>query len=88
MYYDPKTNKFPYPLDTDHHYLNVKKDNHVVFDDKYPLFWFVNILPSDKLEGYIIVPVILIWNIIIVVINLCSLAKENVAKLPEYYKFI
>lgn len=36
MYYDPKTNKFPYPLDTDHHYLNVKKDNHVVFDDKYP----------------------------------------------------
>lgn len=40
------------------------------------------------LASLIIVPVILIWNAVIVVINLCSIAKENVAKLPEYYKFI
>ena len=33
--YDPKTNKYPYPLDTDKHYLVVKKDNGLVFDDKY-----------------------------------------------------
>lgn len=40
------------------------------------------------LASAIIVPVILIWNTIIVVINLCSIAKENTAKVPEYYKFI
>ena len=40
------------------------------------------------LASFIIVPVLLIWNAIIVVINLCSLAKENAAKIPEYYKFI
>lgn len=40
------------------------------------------------LASVIIVPVILIWSAIVVVINLCSIAKENVAKIPEYYKFI
>ena len=40
------------------------------------------------LASIIIVPVILIWNTIIVVINLCSLAKDGVVKLPEYYQFI
>ena len=40
------------------------------------------------LASLIIVPVILIWNTVIVVINLCSIAKENTAKLPEYFKFI
>ena len=35
-YYDPKTRKYPYPMDTDHHYLDVKKDNGLVFDDHYP----------------------------------------------------
>jgi len=36
MIYDPKTNKFPYPLDTGTHYLGVKKDNGNVYDAKYP----------------------------------------------------
>ncbi len=35
-YFDPKTNKYPYPEDTDKHYLHVKKDNGIVFDEKYP----------------------------------------------------
>lgn len=35
-YFDPKTKKFPFPLETDHHYLVVKKDNGLVFDDQYP----------------------------------------------------
>ena len=42
--YDPKTNKYPYPVDTDKHYLVVKKDNGLVFDKNYPYidksFWF------------------------------------------------
>lgn len=40
------------------------------------------------LASPILIPVLLIWNVIIVVINLCSMAKENIVKVPEYYKFI
>ena len=36
MPFDPKTTKFPYPKDTDRHYLHVKKDNGQVFDKDYP----------------------------------------------------
>ena len=34
--YDPKTIKFPYPEETDKHYLPVKKDRGIVFDENYP----------------------------------------------------
>lgn len=34
--FDPKTNRFPYPLITDKHYLEVKKNNGLVFDKDYP----------------------------------------------------
>lgn len=34
--FDPKTDKFPYPEQTDCHYLNVKKNNGLVFDKDYP----------------------------------------------------
>ena len=35
-YYDPKTNRYPYPEDTASHYLSVKKDNGVKIDKNYP----------------------------------------------------
>ena len=35
-YFDPKTNKFPYTELTDKHYLQVKKNNGLVFDENYP----------------------------------------------------
>ena len=35
-YFDPKTNKYPYTELTDKHYLHVKKDNGLVFDENYP----------------------------------------------------
>lgn len=34
--FDPKTNKFPYPMETDRHYLEVHKDRGIIFDTKYP----------------------------------------------------
>ena len=37
-YFDPKTNKYPYPEYTDKHYLEIKKDNGFVFDKDYPYF--------------------------------------------------
>ena len=34
--FDPKCTKFPYPEQTDKHYLIVKKDRGIVFDENYP----------------------------------------------------
>ena len=34
--FDPKTDRFPYPTETDKHYLKVHKDRGYVFDTKYP----------------------------------------------------
>ena len=34
--FDPKCRKFPYPEQTDKHYLIVKKDRGIVFDENYP----------------------------------------------------
>ena len=36
MAFDPKTNKFPYPIETDKHYLKVHMDRGIVFDTEYP----------------------------------------------------
>ena len=36
MNFDPKTNKFPYPMETDKHYLEVHMDRGIVFDTEYP----------------------------------------------------
>lgn len=36
MPYDPKTDRFPYPEQTDTHYLPLKKNNGLVFDENYP----------------------------------------------------
>ena len=34
--FDPKTKKYPYPLDTGSHYLKLKKNDGTVFDRDYP----------------------------------------------------
>ena len=36
MMFDPKTDRFPYPPETDKHYLKVHKDRGIVFDTEYP----------------------------------------------------
>ena len=42
--FDPKTNRYPYPLETDRHYLEIHKDRGLVFDSDYPYIdksgWF------------------------------------------------
>ena len=42
--FDPKTNKFPYPIDTDKHYIILKKDRGIKFDANYPYV--------DKSKGF------------------------------------
>lgn len=34
--FDPKPNRYPYPEDTDKHYITVKKNNGLIFDTEYP----------------------------------------------------
>ena len=34
--FDPKTNHYPYPEDTDRHYLRVYKNRGIRFDTSYP----------------------------------------------------
>lgn len=42
--FDPETNRFPYPMETDRHYLTVHKNRGIVFDEKYPYV--------DKSKGF------------------------------------
>lgn len=34
--FDPRTNRYPYPEETDGHYLEIRKDRGIVFDASYP----------------------------------------------------
>lgn len=34
--FDPKTDRYPYPEQTDQHYIIIKKDRGIVFDENYP----------------------------------------------------
>ena len=34
--FDPKSKKYPYPEYTDMHYLKIKKDKKIIFDESYP----------------------------------------------------
>ena len=34
--FDPKSKKYPYPEYTDMHYLKIKKDKKLIFDENYP----------------------------------------------------
>ena len=38
--------------------------------------------------GFIVAPILMLWNVIIIIINLCAFASNKEIKIPEYYKFI
>ncbi len=38
--------------------------------------------------GFIVAPLLMIWNIIVVVINLCAIAGNKEMSIPEPYKFM
>jgi hypothetical protein len=40
------------------------------------------------IAGFILTPVLMIFNVIIIIINLCAIAGNNLIKIPEPYKFI
>lgn len=45
MMFDPKTDRFPYPPETDKHYLKVHMDRGIVFDTEYPFI--------DRSKGFL-----------------------------------
>ena len=38
--------------------------------------------------GAIVAPILAIWNIVIIVIDICAIAGKNPIKIPEPYKFM
>ena len=51
MSFDPKTNKYPYPEYTYQHYLELKKDNGLVFDENYP---FIDKSKSFRFKQFLV----------------------------------
>lgn len=49
--FDPKCNKFPYPEQTDQHYLKLKKDRGIVFDSNYK---YVDKSPAMKVKSFLL----------------------------------
>ena len=38
--------------------------------------------------GFIVAPILMIWNIVIIIINLCAMTANKEIKIPEFYRFI
>ena len=83
--YDPKTDRYPYPEQTDQHYLIVKKDNGLVFDENYPyidtskkhqrgVFWTRFLLKT------------IVFPLLYIRLNLRIKGKENLKKHKEALK--
>lgn len=53
------------------------------------LIGLISIIPIiGWLLSIILIPLIAIYNIIIIVINMCSMAKNNEVKIPVMYEFL
>lgn len=83
--FDPKTNKFPYPENTDGHYIKLKKDRKIVFDSNYP---FVDRSKSFRFKRFLLR--ILLRVIVLPVVNIRMgikiKGKENLKKHKDVIK--
>lgn len=85
MYFDPKCTLFPYPEETDKHYLVVKKDNGKTFDDKYP---YVNKSKGFKFLQFLtrILIVLIVFPLDYIRLGLKVEGKENLKKHKDLLK--
>ncbi len=83
--FDPKTEKFPYPMETDKHYLEVHKDRKIVFDTKYP---YIDRSPFFRFkQGFArFLLHILVFPVATVRMGLRIEGKENLKKNRELLK--
>ena len=80
--FDPKTNKYPYPLATDQHYLEVKKDRGIVFDENYP---YIDHSPRFRFVDnlYRVMLNLIVFPLLKVRLGLKVHGKENLKKHRE-----
>lgn len=83
--FDPKTNKFPYPEETDKHYLELKKNRGIVFDSDYP---YVDSSKSFKLRRFLlrIFLVSIVLPVVRIRLGLKIEGKENLKKHKDVIK--
>lgn len=77
--FDPKTNRFPYTLDTGTHYLKVKKNDGTVFDKNYP---YVDTSRSFRLRQGLsrIILRLVVFPVVRVRLGLKVRGRENLKK--------
>lgn len=80
--FDPKTNKFPYPLDTGTHYLHVKKDNGNIYDKNYP---YIDKSKIFKFKQFLfrILMVVIVFPVSSIRMGLKIEGKENLKKYKD-----
>ena len=78
-YYDPKTVRFPYPEQTDQHYLPLKKDKGIEFDENYP-YWDTRFFPT-LIRGLVrILLYIIVFPLNAIRVGLRIKGRENLKK--------
>lgn len=82
QYYDPLCTMFPYPEDTDKHYMAVKKNDGTVFDEHYP---YIDDSKKAKRKAnfFQFLLRVLVWPITRVKMRLKIVGKENLKKHKE-----
>lgn len=83
--FDPKTNKFPYPEQTDKHYLKLKMDRGIVFDGDYP---YVDKSKSFKFRQALlrILLITIVLPVVRIRMGLKVKGKENLKKHKDIIK--
>ena len=85
MYFDPKCDKFPYPEDTDKHYLTVKKNDGTIFDENYP---YIDNSKSFRFKCFLarILLVLIVFPLSYIRLGLRIKGKKNLKKNKEIIK--
>ena len=83
--FDPKTNRYPYPEDTDRHYLEVHKNRGIVFDTNYP---YIDRSPMFRFKQGVVRALlyILVWPLVRIRLGLRVEGRENLKKHEDVLK--
>lgn len=85
MRFDPRTDRFPYPEYTDQHYLKVKKNNGLIFDENYPYFDESKMFKFKQFLLRIVV-VLIVFPLEIIYMGLRIKGRKNLKKHKEVLK--
>lgn len=85
MYFDPKCNKYPYPLETDKHYLIVKKNDGTIFDENYP---YIDNSKSFRFKCFLtrVLLVLIVFPMSYIRMGLKIKGKKNLKKYKDEIK--